>query len=316
MLETAHHRMPEAGVVERILQADVAVPGHDVEIVGPLRVVVSRGAAEEIRRDRRGRVVAPDGVLFHDEFRKLGFAEEPRVVEERRGQHGQVLVEGVPQPVRRYDLIERSEGMAPERAGPRLVEGLDRSIAVLQPDAERRGAVRAVAEVLVFVRYMPRDDGPAPAVTFGQPIHKALGETAEHRAVRARVVALAVGLAAAFEIDAIDLLEPLGQPRRQRGGGGRQFDGHAVALGAVDDPVEVPEVVRILGRLQANPSEDVERQLVDAGLGEQIHVAVPRRFRPLLVVVVAAEQHRPVGRYRHAGPVFLAICPLVHHASI
>ena len=77
---------------------------------------------------------------------------------------------------------------------------------------------------------------------------------------------------------------------RGRGGrGGGEVCCNAGFAELVDDAIEPAEVPAIFLRLDAVPAEDGEGNRVDAGFLHEAHVVVPRFFRPLVGIVVAAE---------------------------
>ena len=79
------------------------------------------------------------------------------------------------------------------------------------------------------------------------------------------------------------------QPQRRGGRGGGEVCCNAGFAELVDDAIEPAEVPAIFLRLDAVPAEDGEGNRVDTGFFHEADVVVPRFFRPLVGIVVAAE---------------------------
>jgi hypothetical protein len=81
----------------------------------------------------------------------------------------------------------------------------------------------------------------------------------------------------------------MGSTSGWRRGAGAEVHPDVVVVQEVDDPVEVGEVVLAGPGFDGRPAEDVDGHEADAGGAHEGHVLAPDVRRPLLEVVVAAE---------------------------
>ncbi len=278
----------ERQLVERLRAGQhVVVVGDEVELVRPRGVVHALRLAHDHEVRRHGHV-------RRDAAQDLRLGAQ--VLAERVGREalevellGRVRVRrGEP---RREDLLPRAVALRPERGAPRGVERVERRVAVAQPRAEGRG--RVVGEVVdvvaaELVRHVPGDERRVVAVPLGPALDAAQRELPEDRRRRAPLLPRArpQGLARAGLRQDLRVLRR--QPRRRRGGRRREVDRDAVRVEQVHRVVEPREVPRVLGRLDAGPREDRERDHRHAGLAHEAHVLVPDLARPLVRVVVRA----------------------------
>lgn len=279
----------------RRLRLGVVVVRHEVDLARPLPVVQvpERPVGHEVRGDRHlGRDHAQDVPLglVQLEDRVVG---EPVVVQHVR------RVRERRRDARRQDLREVGVALAPERRGPRVVELVER-VAARQPLAERRGAGVAVATLhvaRVLVADVPGGQRGVVAVVRGHLGGERRRAVAVDR--RRRAVGLPRAVREPHTVGAhgqhLGVLG--GQPRRGRGGRGREVDADAAGVQQVQHAVEPAEPVLALADLDLRPGEDPDADQVDPGPPHELDVLGPHVFRPLLGVVVSphARPGRSVG---------------------
>ena len=193
---------------------------------------------------------------------------------------------------RNEHLVEAVHFLTPESGAPRLVERADGAVLAFAPQAE--GVERVVGVVIaivppVLVAHVPGGHVRVGAVAFGELAAQGERVFLEYRAGRAPRLARA-GVDGVAEFVARQHFGMLFvQPQRRGGRGGGEVCCNAGFAELVDDAIEPAEVPAIFLRLDAVPAEDGEGNRVDTGFFHEADVVVPRFFRPLVGIVVAAE---------------------------
>ena len=182
---------------------------------------------------------------------------------------------------------------APHCGSPGVVQCVEGGVALREPVAERLRTVVAVAGwgvAAVLVVDMPHDHGRVCPEPRGQPTGEP--DRAQPIVVRVRAERLpATGPAhGPGPVDWKDVGMRTGQPGRGRSGRGGEVDADARLVQVVEQGLHPVEVELAVAGLEHRPGEDTEGDEVDARLAHEADVFGPRLRRPLLRVVVAAEQ--------------------------
>ena len=189
------------------------------------------------------------------------------------------------EPGQRY-LVEVIVGHAPEGRSPGNVQGINRSVFLLEPIAEARsGIITVVDRSLRLVVQLPANHVRVSAVASGQLLHNSQTVIAVEVTGKGSVLAAAVDQTHAVFIDPQDLRMPGREPGRRGGGRRAKDDLQTVFFRQSDRLVQPFEMVYTLLRLQSRPGKLAHVDKLKTQIRHLLDVALPLAFIPMLGVV-------------------------------
>ena len=271
-------------LVAALVPGGVVVPAgkvdflRQIEIINVIEVVHQVGGAVCLRYHRFDAVPLPfeevDGLVAHE--------PPPRQI--------QPVVGVGSQRAGAFNLLPAGVFVAPEFVAPRLVQRLQRAVALLQPVPEGLLAQGTVALAPELVGNVPHLHRRVTAKAPGQLLVDGADLFPVNRGGVAVVVPLAEQPAVTVGRDAQHLRVLLRQPVGTRAAGRGKVHADARGPQAVDDVRQPVQLIVALRRLQRGPGEHAHRNHVHVGGLHQFNVAFEDigAVQPLLGVVVAA----------------------------
>lgn len=281
----AAHQLVAGAVAVRLdmALADIVVPGDEIEFAADLGSVEAVGPPQsaEIRGDE---LTWRDGLT--QRFDLIPLEAEPRI--------GNVAF-GVQHPARiaalcvERDLRPGRVCLAPVRCRPGTVEFLQRHVLVAQPFLKpfaRRSFVRFLG---VLVTDLPADHAGIVAESARKLRCDAAAEAAIAGAGNGEMSPAAVLGVAPVREHTADIGIGRRHPRRRRVGRCAQDRLEIPRFRFPDGASDPVQLEPSLARFHRAPGELADTHDVEAGLGHEIEIAAPCRFRPLLGIPRRAE---------------------------